>query len=215
MSKPLRLKLKQRWLPFVYGYLAKFFLKILGYTCRYQIEGLDNFLAHAGKNKCILMLWHNRIVMLPEIIKRSAPTLTYAALISKSRDGEIISTFTNSFPNGKSIRVAHNAKSDAIETMVDELKSNNSVLIITPDGPRGPKYKVKTGICRVANSAKATVVPMSWQSSHFWTLKSWDKLVIPKPFSKIYAKFGEPVQLDGQEIQEGSKILEEALFGLF
>ena len=103
MSKPLRLKLKQRWLPFLYAYLIKAVLKIIGLTCRYRFEGAGKFHHIATNNKCILMFWHNRLGMMTEILSRSAPHFYYAAVVSYSRDGEVIAVLTNSYSHGRSI----------------------------------------------------------------------------------------------------------------
>lgn len=212
MNKSLRLKLKQRWLPFLYGYLGKLLLWMLGSTCRYQIEGLDTFLNSAKKHKCILMFWHNRLAMVSEIMIRHALELNYAALISKSRDGEVIAVLVNSYKNGHAIRVPHDARSEALETMIQHIKENDSVMIITPDGPRGPKYEVKAGVIVAAKKTSAAVIPLSWEASRYWTLPTWDGLMLPKPFSTVRVRFGDSIFLDPDHpFDEAKTLLEHAL----
>lgn len=213
MSKPLRLKLKQKWLPYVYGYLARLLLKILGLTCRFRIERIENLRNTATNNKCILMFWHNRLGMITEILARCAPQFYYAAVISKSRDGEIISVLTDSYKHGRSIRVPHNARSGALQTMIRELKENNEILIITPDGPRGPRYQIKPGIAIAAREASAHVVPLSWSANRYWTFRTWDKLMLPKPFSTIHVTLGEPLT-PGKSTKETMEALQESLMAI-
>ncbi|NGX43438.1 MAG: hypothetical protein K940chlam7_01735 [Chlamydiae bacterium] len=217
MSKPLRLKLKQKWLPFIYAYLGRAFLKVLGLTCRFRIEGAERFAKHAENNKCILMFWHNRITMATEILLRAAPQFNYAAMVSKSRDGEVIAVLTNSYRQARSIRVPHNARSKALQTVIQELENNDEIMIITPDGPRGPIYKVKPGIAIAAQKTGASVIPMSWSTNKYWELPTWDKLMLPKPFSTINVTLGEPISIqnEGKEsLEKGINTLEEALLSL-
>ena len=67
---------------------------------------------------------------------------------------------------------------------------------MTPDGPRGPLYKVKPGIAMAAKEAQATIIPLTWDADHFWELKTWDKLKLPKPFTCIRVVLGDPIKVD-------------------
>lgn len=213
MLTKLRLKLKQRWLPYIYGKIGKSCLRILAATCRFKFEGLESFLKAAEDQKCVLVFWHNRLCMIAAIMERCAPQFQYAAVISNSRDGEMIAVLTNSYRQARSIRVPHNSRSAALQTITRELKKNKEILVITPDGPRGPLYKVKQGVVVAAREASAHVVPLSWSASNCWRLKTWDGFMIPKPFSTIKVKIGESFQIskDSVSIQEGQEILEQAL----
>jgi lysophospholipid acyltransferase (LPLAT)-like uncharacterized protein len=62
-------------------------------------------------------------------------------------------------------------------------------VVITPDGPRGPVYKLQPGIIKVAQMTGAPIVPVHTQCSAYWELRSWDGFRIPKPFSTITATF--------------------------
>lgn len=213
--KSLRLKLKQRWLPYLYGYLGKLLLWSLGSTCRFQVEGLETFLESVKKHKCILMFWHNRLAMVPEILMRHALELNYAAMISKSRDGEVIAVLANSYKNGHVIRVPHDARSEALETMIQHIKEKDSVMIITPDGPRGPKYEVKPGVIVAAKKTSAAIIPLSWEANRYWALSTWDGLMLPKPFSTIRVTFGDSIFLDPEQpFEEAKALLENKLLAM-
>jgi lysophospholipid acyltransferase (LPLAT)-like uncharacterized protein len=212
--KAIRLKLKQRWLPYLYGKLGKWFLHVLAFTCRFQVEGLDSFLKAASTQKCVLIFWHNRLAMIAEIMSRHAPQFRYAAVISNSRDGEMIAVLANSYRQARSIRVSHHSRSAALHTIVRELKKGREILVITPDGPRGPLYEVKAGVVVAARESEAQVVPLSWTSSACWKLPTWDSFMIPKPFSTIYVKIGAPIQVSKETIAAGTKLLQQALIDL-
>jgi lysophospholipid acyltransferase (LPLAT)-like uncharacterized protein len=217
MLRALRLKLKQRWLPRIYGRVANFFLKIIAMTCKFRIDGLETFLESGSNQRCILMTWHNRLAMIAAIVTRFTPDFHYAAMISNSRDGEVIAALTNSYRRGRAIRISHHAKSAALQTMIRELKKGKEILIITPDGPRGPLYEVKPGIIVAAREADACIIPLSWSASRSWQLWTWDGLLIPKPFSTIDVKFGAPISLPkgGEaEIGKEAKQLRQTLIDL-
>lgn len=200
------------FIPRVLAYGGKALLKLLTFTCRIKVEGIAQFQAHAGKGNCILLLWHNRLMLVAPIFQRYAPQFTYTAFISKSRDGEPLALFTRSFKNGRTIRVRHNAKHEALKEMIDRLKNSPEVLIVTPDGPRGPRYQIKPGISLAAKETGAKIFPFSWSADRFWQLKSWDKMILPKPFAKISVLIGDPIIPDKkQSIEQFTPILEKTL----
>jgi lysophospholipid acyltransferase (LPLAT)-like uncharacterized protein len=195
MSKPIRLFFKQRVFPKMIAYSARALMRLVMMTCRYKIEGLEHFVTAAKKNKCILSVYHNRVALIPEIMSHFAPEFTYAGFVSNSRDGEIIATITNSYKIGQTIRISHDAKADGLKKMITHLKFGKDVVVVTPDGPKGPVYQVKPGIALAAYESSANVVPMCWEASRFFRLRSWDKMILPKPFSTISVTFGRPVTL--------------------
>jgi hypothetical protein len=117
-----------------------------------------------------------------------------------------------SYKAGRALRVPHNAKHQALKMLIDGLNEEKFVALFTPDGPKGPRYKVKPGLAMAAQEAQAAVVPFSWDSDKFWELRSWDKFRIPKPFSKIKVTFGEAVRIPPrQSLEEAVDVLEKAL----
>ena len=65
-------------------------------------------------------------------------------------------------------------------------------VVITPDGPRGPAYELGPGIIFLAQKSGAAVVPINMEYSAYWRVKSWDKFILPRPFSKVRVIFGQP-----------------------
>ena len=155
---------------------------------------MDRFVKLASQEKCILMLWHNRLAIVAEVLHKHAPQFIYTALISNSRDGDPLAIMAHSYKSGKSIRVPHNARHKALKRVIESLKKSHEVIVITPDGPRGPHYKVKPGTALAAKEASATIIPFTWSSDRFWELKTWDKMRLPKPFSSIKVVLGEPIK---------------------
>ena len=195
------------------AYLAKWILALILKTCRIEIKGLEDFIETSRQGKCILMLWHNRLPLAPEILTSYAPDNIYTAFVSNSRDGEPLAILANSYPKGKTVRVSHQARHSALLKMINLLKQGKETVVVTPDGPRGPRYRVKSGIIKAAQQSNALIIPFTWSASRFWQLKSWDKMIFPKPFSKIQILFGASIQLLAEE-KEAARLLEETLLAM-
>ncbi|MCE5319144.1 MAG: DUF374 domain-containing protein [Parachlamydia sp.] len=180
-------------LAYILAYLAKATVWLLFRTCRVEIKGLERFIEAANRERCILMLWHNRLGLIPEILKCYAPQFQYVAFVSNSRDGEVLSILTHSYAFGRAIRVPSHIRHHALKVSIDCLKEGKEVLIFTPDGPRGPRYQVKPGISLAARTASAHVVPLTWKASRCWRLNTWDGFILPKPFARLQVELGEPI----------------------
>ena len=98
-----------------------------------------------------------------------------------------------------------------------QTKKNNEIMVVTPDGPRGPIYQVKPGVVIAAREASACIVPITWSATRCWKLSTWDKLMLPKPFSTIHVKLGDSINIpkeNKRNLKEEAKRLEEALLSL-
>lgn len=204
----------KKWLPHVYAFSAKMAIRLLLRTCRYEVHGLDNFIKTAENSSCILMLWHDRILPIAEILNRFAPQYIYTAFISNSRDGQPLSLMALSYKAGRVLRVPHNARRKALKELITHLRSRREVVLITPDGPRGPRYVLKPGVVMAARESSAKVIPFSWESNSFWKLGTWDQLRVPKPFAKIKITFGDTLTVskqDQRKLEEEVAIFQSAL----
>jgi lysophospholipid acyltransferase (LPLAT)-like uncharacterized protein len=203
----------RRWLlPRLFVHIAeKVILRLIMKTCKVTVIGLDHFLDTASKDPCILMFWHNRLTLGAEVVSLYGSAFRYAAVISNSRDGELLAAVVDSHaPLIRTVRVAHNARSQALREIIQSLKVERTILLVTPDGPRGPRYEVKAGSIVAAKAASAQIVPMSWAASRFWQLNTWDRILLPKPFSNIVIAFGSPIKVD-RDTQDGQQHIQDAL----
>ncbi len=221
MIRNLWLRIKRFIFPFPLALIGKYSIKILLWTCKIQIQGLEEFKTSTRKGRSILLIWHNRIALTCEFFKRFAPETPYAAFLSKSRDGEPLARIVQSYPNADTIRVAHNTRHTALHAVITRLKSSQDVVIITPDGPRGPKYKVKEGTIFAAKAAEAQIIPYTWEADRYWQFNSWDNFRIPCPFSRITISIGKPVTLAAEispfeaslQLENAMRALKNANFG--
>lgn len=138
----------------------------------------------------IAALWHNRLLLISFVLKKFFPQRPGAGLISASRDGDMIADVTRRFGfdvvRGSSSRMG----ASALLELSEVLASGRDVLI-TPDGPRGPAYELGPGIIFLAQKTGAPVVPVNMEYSSCWRVKSWDRFIIPQPFSKVRVIIGQ------------------------
>lgn len=176
-----------RWLIAVGFRLLQFWVR----TLRYEIDDRAGVIGKPTDENYIGALWHNRLLIFPFVLRRFFSDRRGAALISASRDGELLSDAIKRFGfdvvRGSSSRLG----ASAILQLTDVLASGRDV-VITPDGPRGPAYELGPGIIFLAQKSGAAVVPINMEYSSCWRLKSWDRFILPRPFAKIRVIIGQP-----------------------
>ena len=88
----------------------------------------------------------------------------------------------------------------ALRNIIGKL-SQGANIIVTPDGPKGPVYKINSGITKIAYRYNTKLIPIVSSTSRCFRLKSWDKLIIPLPFGTIKIIVGSPLELTNDKIQ--------------
>ena len=160
-------------------------------TLRYEIHDRAGVIGKPTDQNYIGALWHNRLLIFPFVLQRFFSNRRGAALISASRDGELLADAIKRFGfdvvRGSSSRLG----ASAILQLTDVLASGRDV-VITPDGPRGPAYELGPGIIFLAQKSGAAVVPINMEYSSCWRFKSWDRFILPRPFAKIRVIIGQP-----------------------
>lgn len=206
------MQVQRRYLPLIAAYLAKLLLRCLLSTCRWHVQGLEEFIDHAKGRSVILALWHSRLLIVAEVLYKLAPQYNYTAFISNSQDADPLAAMAASYPQGNALRVPHNNRLLALQTMIANLKALSTIMVITPDGPRGPSCKPKPGTIIAAKETKAMVIPFGWKADSYWQLSTWDKMQLPKPFAKITITFGKALVFDGnQDLDIEQQLLQQAL----
>ena len=161
----------------------------------------------------IIVLWHNRLFLAGEWTKRFRKGKTCFGLISASRDGSWLEMFYG-WAGIRSVRGSRNNRgAQSMKELIRKVKEGNDVGI-TPDGSRGPCYEAKSGTLLVAKVSKAPIVLLSFSFSRCIRLKSWDRFILPLPFSKVkvYTKIIEKENLWPQfSIDEATQIINKEL----
>ena len=133
-----------------------------------------------------------------------------AIMVSRSRDGEYIAQIAQRVGflpvRGSSSR----AGAPAFKAMLHLARAGHPIAI-TPDGPRGPRHTINPGVINLAQKSGQPITPVALGFSGFWELASWDRFRIPKPFSLIYACWGEPLHVPPDADETQRKKLAETL----
>ncbi len=168
------------------GYLLRGITSLLFATLRIRLTGSQE-LTQACSTGCLIALWHDKLLLAP-LVRRVLPTHPLSVVVSKSRDGRVLGAYVTTYAHVSPIYVAHDKRHTSLLEMLEAIEHGRAILI-TPDGPRGPKHTLKPGIFYIQEKANAPLVAMRWRASSFWTLNTWDRMQIPKPFSKVEVTF--------------------------
>ena len=125
----------------------------------------------------------------------------YTCMVSASRDGEYVARLGALFGNN-TVRGSSSKGSAGATRKILKLLRRDQVVAMTPDGPRGPKYQVQSGIVFLAASAGVPIIPLHIEASRQWVLNSWDNHLFPKPFSTIHIGLGKPIMIDRVLLKE-------------
>jgi lysophospholipid acyltransferase (LPLAT)-like uncharacterized protein len=178
---------RARWL-IAFGFRL---LQLWARTLRYHIDDRAGIVGEPVNENYIGALWHNRLLIFPVVLRLFFSNRHGAALISASRDGDLLADAIKRFGfdvvRGSSSRLG----ASAILQLTEVLSARRDV-VITPDGPRGPVYELGPGIIFLAQKSGAAVLPMNMEYSNCWRIKSWDRFIVPRPFAKVHVIIGRP-----------------------
>lgn len=158
---------------------------------RFEIDDRAGIVGGRSNERFIGALWHNRLLLLPFVIRRYLPHRRGAGLISASRDGTMLADLVKRF-GFEVVRGSSSRQGAAAMLQLADLIAGGRDAVITPDGPRGPVYELGAGIVFLAQKSGAAVVPVNMEYSNCWRLKSWDRFILPVPFSRVRVIFGPP-----------------------
>ncbi len=173
-------------------------LRLIGATLRYRVEGWENLKQFKERKTAVIYsFWHNQIFCATHFWQFR----NIVVISSRHFDGEVIARVIKKFgfasARGSSSRGAVKA---LLETK-NKVKQGLDVGF-TLDGPRGPAYRVKPGPVWLSRKTGAPIVPVHIQPKWFWSLNSWDRFQIPKPFSPVLVKIGRPLFVPSEEDQK-------------
>lgn len=186
----------------ILGYMI---MRILWYTSRksFHIEG------ELTQEQHIYVCWHGELFMSPQAYRYLHKTQNAAAMISHHFDGELIARVYAFLKIGA---IRGSGRKGAKEVFLKAFRTlkEGTELLITPDGPRGPRHHMYDGAVGLAVKGKKPLCVINFTCSHYWQLKSWDRFVIPKPFSKIDF-YIQSLSLEGMDLDEAKVYLHEKM----
>lgn len=198
------------------AFLLRGIVRSLAATWRLEIVAGREIVADLLENPrpVILSFWHNRSLLAlryvdRELIRRG---VDLTLLASQSRDGELVVRFAR----GWRMRVVRGSSTrggrEALRLLYRAIVQHRSSPVMTPDGPKGPLYQFKLGVAVLAQMTQAPLLPLGLAANRFWRLRSWDRLIVPKPFARLALVVGAlqevPRELGGEALEAERQRLE-------
>jgi len=192
-----RTLLNNRALTWLVGSLLNAYGQLFLITSRLRIEADPEVerLVREQRVPVIYALWHSHVFFVP--LFRTYERRAVSVLLSAHRDAQIVGVAARL----RGIRLVFGSSTrggaKAYLQLMSVLRGGQSV-VMTPDGPKGPAERVKSGVIRLAQQSGCAIVPVALGSSRLHRLKSWDRSLLPLPFSKAVFVLGAPLYCPGE-----------------
>ncbi len=173
------------------GWLGKGLVDLICSTMRIRTIDFKKVRAEIESRRFIFAFWHSRILMISYLYKGWGG----AILVSKSKDGEIIAQILqrqgHETIRGSSSRYGVRALARLIKALREEIHPGG----VVPDGPRGPRFKVQPGVIALAKKTGYPIVPVSYSAQKIKIFSSWDRFILPYPFTEGRVIYGTPISV--------------------
>ncbi len=190
-------------------------------TCRFPTRDPHDAISVARREPVIFAIWHNRLafslIVHRRLFKSGSGGRALAALVSASRDGAFLASILEAF----GVQPVRGSSSRRGAQALVEMRSwaeQGLHLALTPDGPRGPRYRVQSGVVGLAWVLGRPILPVAVNSTRHWKARSWDQFQVPLPFATCEIVIGEPVRVEGGFDEDGMEAarseLERRLLGI-
>jgi lysophospholipid acyltransferase (LPLAT)-like uncharacterized protein len=193
------------------GWLGKGLVDLICGTMRIRVVDFEKARAEIESKRFILAFWHSRILAISYLYQGWGA----AILVSSSEDGEIMARILQR-QGHETIRGStsrHGVR--AMTTLIKALNETIRPGVVVPDGPRGPRFRVQAGVITLAHKTGCPVVPISYSAKRIKIFASWDRFLLPYPFTEVRLIYGSPVSIPSRLGVEGQEVyrvrLEEEL----
>lgn len=174
-------------------------IRFIWATCRVvEVRGAEHIgQLLAGGKQFIPCYWHQQHIFCARyLLKLQSQGLKLGFLISPSKDGDVPAKIVEQM-GARAVRGSSNRTgARAIRDLYNVMSKEGISPVNTADGPTGPVFKFKTGAVMLAQLTGYPMLPMAYASSRVWQVGSWDRFLIPKPFSRIAIMIGPPRYVD-------------------
>ncbi|HYY95569.1 MAG TPA: lysophospholipid acyltransferase family protein [Pyrinomonadaceae bacterium] len=187
------------------------FIRLVGSTVRFRVEGWEHWEEAARDGGLpIYTFWHDRIFLTLYFWQRRR----IVVMTSRSFDGEYIARFIQRFGCGAVRGSSTRGGATALVELV-RLVRRGCPAAFTIDGPKGPRHEAKMGALILAKKTGQAVLPFAVNAERFWQVPSWDRLQIPKPFTRATVRIAPPLRVaadaDDSALAAGRDELQRAL----
>ena len=194
-------EIRTSWKARLSGRIGGWFIRVLGWTLRREVVG-EVAALNAHTEPLIFVVWHNRIAVSPFLWRKIFPKREVVVLTSASKDGAVLAAAVKVFGVG-AVHGSSSRRGAAAIVALRRAARDGKDLVFTPDGPRGPRYHLQSGVVKIAQTTGLRIVPMQIDYFSCWRLKTWDRFQIPKPFSKSRVTLHETITIPRELDNEG------------
>lgn len=155
----------------------------------------------------VILFWHGRLALMPFAFRyfRQKNKKAYV-MISHHKDGEMIARIIKLFHLNTIRGSTSKGASIALRSAFKVLDEKDDI-VITPDGPRGPYRSIADGAILLAQKKNVKIRLLNYEAKRFWKFKSWDKMILPKPFTTLIYRLSEPLDISNLDKDEAKKKL--------
>ena len=164
----------------------------LGSSLSWRVEGVSHLQFEGAGRRPIMAFWHGRVLTATYYFRNRG----IVVMISENFDGEWIARIIESFGYGTSRGSTSRGGQRALLQLKREMEDGKPAGFAV-DGPRGPARRVQPGVVWLAKLTGNPIVPFHMEASSYWSLGSWDRTQIPKPFSTVALAVGTPIEVPG------------------
>jgi lysophospholipid acyltransferase (LPLAT)-like uncharacterized protein len=187
----LSVKIRSRLLTRIAGGIAAGIFRLLFRTCRVKVftdtEGISPY-EETGARRFLYCIWHDQLVMT---IFSGRPR-RMAGLVSQHQDGSYLADAMQVLGITPVRGSTNRGGGRALRELIERTKELH--VAITPDGPRGPRHELKSGIVFLASHTGRGIVPTAYTCRRCWKFRgSWTDMMIPKPFTTVFVRGGAPL----------------------
>ena len=171
------------------GQIGKLIINSLFGTISFDYSGYSKITHLAVSGKVIYAVWHSRILPFVYLYKNHSGT----ALVSQSEDGDVAVRIIKAMGNDSVRGSTTRGGMRALAEMIRKLKNDGGPALVTPDGPQGPRFKVQPGVIRLAKKTGYPILPVTYSAERIKVLSTWDRFILPFPFTRCRIIYGSPV----------------------
>ena len=196
------------------GVLGQGLVGSLFLTVRVQTMGEEHLSSFRDSGTpVIFVFWHGRLLPLIHVHRRQQTVV----LVSEHGDGEYISRILERFGFGTVRGSSTRGGMRGLRGLIRAARNSHD-LAVAPDGPRGPDRELKPGVLAVARMTGLPLIPIGVGADAGWLAASWDRFLVPRPFSTIRVAYGPPCfvrrDADQEEIDRAAQTLTQSLMDL-
>ena len=172
-------------------------IRLIWRTCKVTVNGDEHARGLIASNTAFIpCYWHQQHIFCSwYLLQLHKQGLKLGFLVSPSKDGDAPAAIVESL-GAIAIRGSSNRTgAKALRDLYHIVHTDGVSTVTTPDGPTGPIFKFKPGAVMLSQLTQCPILPLAYQAESAWSVKSWDRFIIPKPFSRITINIGAPVQI--------------------